>query len=79
MICDYRQDTSNLNHLFFPPFQGAIGCLASITDSSVTKEIFASLLKRFQFIDYEGKSEELKNDDQALDNEPSDTERDSQR
>ncbi|XP_054815831.1 uncharacterized protein LOC129315791 isoform X2 [Prosopis cineraria] len=59
--------------------KGAIGCLASITDSSVTKEILASLLKRFQFIDYESKSKELKNDSQTLDSEPSDAERDSQR
>ena len=35
-------------------FQGAIGCLASVTDSSVTKEVLVSLVKRFLFVDCEG-------------------------
>ncbi|KAK4281892.1 hypothetical protein QN277_013336 [Acacia crassicarpa] len=76
VLSDLFINSRSGNHI---PLKGAIGCLASITDSSVTEEIFASLLKRFQFIDYEGKSEELKNDDQALDSEPSNTERDSKR
>ncbi|KAG4982731.1 hypothetical protein JHK85_028239 [Glycine max] len=33
---------------------GAIGCLASVTDSSVTKEVLVSLVKRFLFVDCEG-------------------------
>ncbi|KAM7264213.1 hypothetical protein ACFE04_001896 [Oxalis oulophora] len=32
----------------------AIGCLGSITDSSVTKDIFMSLLERYQFVDSNG-------------------------
>ncbi|EOY09219.1 ARM repeat superfamily protein, putative isoform 3 [Theobroma cacao] len=32
----------------------AIGCLASITDSSITKRIFVSLVQKLQFIDGEG-------------------------
>ncbi|XP_028766675.1 RRP12-like protein isoform X1 [Neltuma alba] len=76
VLSDLFINSHSGNHI---PLKGAVGCLASITDSSVTKEIFASLLKRFQFIDYEGEFEELKNDDQTLDSEPSDTEGDSQR
>ncbi|XP_061371507.1 uncharacterized protein LOC133314080 [Gastrolobium bilobum] len=57
----------------------AIGCLASITDSSVTKEIFVSLLKRFQFIDCEGEAEMLTSHSRALDSDPSDMEGYSQR
>ncbi|KAJ4837306.1 hypothetical protein Tsubulata_035842 [Turnera subulata] len=37
----------------------AIGCLASITDSSVTKNIFKSLLLRFQFVNSGGEFEVL--------------------
>lgn len=32
-------------------FQDAIGCLASVTDSSISKKIFESLLEKFQFKD----------------------------
>ncbi|XP_024035931.1 uncharacterized protein LOC18031908 isoform X2 [Citrus clementina] len=37
----------------------AIGCLASITDSSITQTIFSSLLKRFHIINGEGEFEML--------------------
>lgn len=37
----------------------AIGCLASITDSSITQNIFSSLLKRFHIINGEGEFEML--------------------
>lgn len=39
---------------FFSWLQDAIGCLASISDSSVTKQILVSFLERFQFIDDSG-------------------------
>ncbi|CAJ1967595.1 unnamed protein product [Sphenostylis stenocarpa] len=39
--------------------KGAIGCLASVTDSSVTKEVLLSLLKRSQFVDSEGEAKIL--------------------
>ncbi|KAF7819035.1 RRP12-like protein [Senna tora] len=61
------------------PLKGAIGCLASISDSSVIKEIFVSLLKRFQFMDSEDKGGEQTSDNKALDNEPNDAQIDSQR
>ncbi|XP_022766661.1 RRP12-like protein [Durio zibethinus] len=35
----------------------AIGCLASITDSSINKRIFVSLVKKLQFVDGEGEFE----------------------
>ncbi|XVF56162.1 hypothetical protein PTKIN_Ptkin06aG0095200 [Pterospermum kingtungense] len=35
----------------------AIGCLASITDSSITKRIFVSLCEKLQFVDGEGEVE----------------------
>ncbi|KAK8588814.1 hypothetical protein V6N13_087709 [Hibiscus sabdariffa] len=41
-------------HLYL---KDAIGCLASITDSSVTKRIFVSLVEKLQSIDGEGKFE----------------------
>ncbi|KAM3691175.1 hypothetical protein ACJW31_09G175400 [Castanea mollissima] len=44
----------------------AIGCLASITDSSITKMILMSLLERFQFVDGEGEFEKLGSDNQAM-------------
>ncbi|KAH9679245.1 hypothetical protein WN943_027408 [Citrus x changshan-huyou] len=37
----------------------AIGCLASITDSSITQNIFSSLLKRFHIVNGEGEFEML--------------------
>ncbi|KAJ1384157.1 Armadillo-type fold [Sesbania bispinosa] len=58
---------------------GAIRCLASITDSSVTTEVFVSLLKRFQLVDCEGDAEILTNSSRVLDNEPSDEKGYSQR
>ncbi|KAI4348683.1 hypothetical protein L6164_009378 [Bauhinia variegata] len=61
------------------PLKGAIGCLASIADSSVIKEIFVSLIKRFQLLDCEGEVEKLMSHSPALDREPSEMERDSQR
>lgn len=39
--------------------QDAIGCLASITDSSITQTIFSSLLKRFHIVNGEGEFEML--------------------
>lgn len=44
----------------------AIGCLASITDSSITKKILMSLFERFQFVDGEGEFEKLGSHNQAL-------------
>ncbi|KAK4580618.1 hypothetical protein RGQ29_024312 [Quercus rubra] len=44
----------------------AIGCLASITDSSITKMILMSLFERFQFVDGEGEFEKLGSDNQAM-------------
>lgn len=44
----------------------AIGCLASITDSSITTKILMSLFERFQFVDGEGEFENLGSDNQAL-------------
>ncbi|KAK7355184.1 hypothetical protein VNO80_14432 [Phaseolus coccineus] len=37
----------------------AIGCLASVTDSSVIKELLASLLKRSEYVDSEGEAKIL--------------------
>ncbi|KAK7278926.1 hypothetical protein RJT34_23965 [Clitoria ternatea] len=59
--------------------KGAIGCLASITDSSVTKEVFVSLLKRFQDVDCEGEGEILTRHIGALDSDQSDAKGYSQR
>lgn len=61
--------------------KGAIRCLASITDSSVSKEIFMSLLKRFEFVDCEGgdDGELLTSSSRVLDIEPSDEKGCSQR
>ncbi|XP_058723958.1 uncharacterized protein LOC131595592 [Vicia villosa] len=59
--------------------KGAIRCLASITDSSVTREVFMSLLRRFEIVDCEGESEVLTTNNKALDIEPSDDKRCSQR
>eukprot|EP00257_Ricinus_communis_P021555 XP_015581076.1 RRP12-like protein isoform X2 [Ricinus communis] len=39
----------------------AVGCLASITDSSITKNIFMSLLERFQLVNDRGEFEQLVN------------------
>ncbi|QCE05275.1 ribosomal RNA-processing protein 12 [Vigna unguiculata] len=39
--------------------KGAIGCLASVTDSSVIKELLLSVLKRFQLVDCEGEAKVL--------------------
>ncbi|KAE8098771.1 hypothetical protein FH972_016809 [Carpinus fangiana] len=44
----------------------AIGCLASITDSSITKKILLSLFERFQFVDGEGDFEKMWSHNQAL-------------
>ncbi|KAK7267351.1 hypothetical protein RIF29_20020 [Crotalaria pallida] len=57
----------------------AIGCLASVTDSSVTEKVFMYLLKKFQFVDCEGEAELLMSDSRVVDGDPSDMERDSQR
>jgi hypothetical protein len=53
-------------YLLFSFSQDAIGCLASITDSSITKNILMSLFKRFQFVDAEGEFEKLQSHNQAL-------------
>ncbi|XP_019453105.1 PREDICTED: RRP12-like protein [Lupinus angustifolius] len=57
----------------------AIGCLASITDSLVTKKVFLYLLKRFQFVDSEGDAEIPMSDSRVVDADPSDMDRDTQR
>lgn len=36
---------------YYSFFQDAIGCLASVTDSSIAKNIFITLLGKFHFID----------------------------
>ncbi|CAI8602125.1 unnamed protein product [Vicia faba] len=59
--------------------KGAIRCLASITDSSVTRDVFMSLLRRFEIVDCEGESEVLTTNGKALEIEPSDEKRCSQR
>ncbi|KAI5396721.1 uncharacterized protein LOC127092073 isoform X1 [Lathyrus oleraceus] len=59
--------------------KGAIRCLASIIDSSVTREVFMSLLRRFEIVDCEGESEVLTTNSKALDIEPSDEKSCSQR
>ncbi|KAL5810487.1 hypothetical protein ACOSQ3_027197 [Xanthoceras sorbifolium] len=49
----------------------AIGSLASITDSSITKNIFTSLLKRFQLVNDAGEFEKLEIDiDNLIDKQP---------
>lgn len=53
-------------YLLFSFSQDAIGCLASITDSSITKKILLSLLERFQFVDGEGDFEKMWSHNQAL-------------
>ncbi|CAJ2673257.1 unnamed protein product [Trifolium pratense] len=57
--------------------KGSISCLASIADSSITKEVFMSLLKRFELVDCDGEDEVLTS--KALDIEPSDEKGCSQR
>ncbi|XVE61118.1 hypothetical protein DITRI_Ditri06bG0014200 [Diplodiscus trichospermus] len=50
----------------------AIGCLASITDSSITKKIFVSLVEKLQFIDGEGEFEkQAGNADEFMEKEQS--------
>lgn len=57
------------DHIFFP--QDAIGCLASISDSLITKNIFMSSLERFQLINGVGEFEKLGSHTHALsDKEP---------
>ena len=53
-------------------FQDAIGCLTSITDPSVTKKIFKSLLEQFGFIDERGEfgKPESENENTLVDKEP---------
>lgn len=55
-----------IKYFLFSFSQDAIGCLASITDSSITKMILMSLFERFQFVDGEGEFEELGSDNQAM-------------
>ncbi|KAL5539474.1 hypothetical protein UlMin_042962 [Ulmus minor] len=60
----------------------AIGCLASITDSSITKKIFVSLLERYKFIDDAGEFGILENESMLIDEEEgklSNGEKDAQR
>nr|KYP73656.1 RRP12-like protein [Cajanus cajan] len=57
----------------------AIGCLASVTDSSITKEVFVSLLKRFQVVDCEGVAEILTSSTEVVDGDQSDLKGYSQR
>ncbi|XWS43128.1 hypothetical protein CRYUN_Cryun16bG0075700 [Craigia yunnanensis] len=50
----------------------AIGCLASITDSSITKRIFVSLVEKLQFVDGEGEFEkQADNADEFMEKEES--------
>ncbi|XP_060668704.1 uncharacterized protein LOC107431734 isoform X2 [Ziziphus jujuba] len=56
----------------------AIGCLASITDSSITKKIFISLLERFQFIDGRGEFGKVESQNELVDTEQR-MEKDAQR
>lgn len=72
------------SYIFFFSFsQDAIGCLASITDSSITKKILMSLFERFQFVDGEGEFEKLWSHNQELIDKEQDslnsTEKDVQR
>ncbi|XP_015949709.1 uncharacterized protein LOC107474591 [Arachis duranensis] len=69
-----RQLLSILSDLFITSqpemrfsLKGAIGCLASITDSSVIKEMFLSFLDKFKFTDCEGNIEMLTSDSGVLD------------
>ncbi|XLT46997.1 hypothetical protein HN873_039601 [Arachis hypogaea] len=69
-----RQLLSILSDLFIASqpemrfsLKGAIGCLASITDSSVIKEMFLSFLDKFKFTDCEGNIEMLTSDSGVLD------------
>uniref|UniRef100_A0A2P2LGB5 RRP12-like protein isoform X2 n=1 Tax=Rhizophora mucronata TaxID=61149 RepID=A0A2P2LGB5_RHIMU len=60
----------------------AIGCLASVTDSSITKDIFVSLLQRFEVVNSKGEFEKKIQDDETIDEEQgnlSATEKDIQR
>ncbi|PON31520.1 Coatomer beta subunit [Parasponia andersonii] len=50
-------------------FKDAIGCLASITDPSVTKKIFMSLLEQFEFIDDMGEFGKPENAHSLVDKE----------
>ncbi|KAK7392906.1 hypothetical protein VNO78_21356 [Psophocarpus tetragonolobus] len=59
--------------------KGVIGCLASVTDSIVSKGVFMSLLKRFQFVDCEGEGETLTTSTGAEDSDQSDLKEYSQR
>nr|XP_015898209.2 RRP12-like protein isoform X1 [Ziziphus jujuba var. spinosa] len=56
----------------------AIGCLASISDSSITKKIFISLLERFQFIDGRGEFGKVESQNELVDTEQR-MEKDAQR
>lgn len=51
------------------PFQEAISCLASISDSSAPKEILSAFVQRFNFLNNESDSQALKSDntDASLD------------
>ncbi|KAH9648514.1 NUC173 domain-containing protein [Citrus sinensis] len=63
--CSYLKVFHDIFTFFYFPFlvllrcRDAIGCLASITDSSITQTIFSSLLKRFHIINGEGEFEML--------------------
>ncbi|KAH9679249.1 NUC173 domain-containing protein [Citrus sinensis] len=63
--CSYLKVFHDIFTFFYFPFlvllrcRDAIGCLASITDSSITQNIFSSLLKRFHIVNGEGEFEML--------------------
>ncbi|KAL2327043.1 hypothetical protein Fmac_020470 [Flemingia macrophylla] len=59
--------------------EGAIGCLASVTDTSVTQEVFVSLLKKFHLVDCEGEAKILTSPTEVVDADQSDLKRYSQR
>ncbi|XP_065855758.1 ribosomal RNA-processing protein 12 [Euphorbia lathyris] len=58
---------SQSEKLFY--IKDAIGCLASITDSSVSKKILLSLLERFKIVNNSGAFEQLSHGDELSDTE----------
>ncbi|KAL6505963.1 hypothetical protein OROHE_022682 [Orobanche hederae] len=59
--------------------KGAIGCLLSICDASVAKQLFIASLEKFQLLDYFGKQGKVEFDTNGSANENENGERDAKR
>ncbi|XWS59109.1 hypothetical protein CRYUN_Cryun08bG0093900 [Craigia yunnanensis] len=57
LLIDILKEDSLMHENITVAIQDAVGCLASITDSSITKRIFVSLVEKLQFVDGEGEFE----------------------